>query len=154
MICLLPQPIECCGKVYLVLTPWHDPEALKRCWCLFEIYTCLTLGAELSICLSEEDENAFTTMLTENFDGILTNLANIDTENADAVNPEDKAKIFGLNKQSKQGFKVPILPPVYGALRHCVPHTGAEPDHHRVFEHLAAGNGEDTGDATGGEIGG
>ena len=37
------QPIISIGRVLLVLTPWNDPIALTRGWCLFEIMTTLEL---------------------------------------------------------------------------------------------------------------
>ncbi len=39
MVCKIPQIIQQIGHIVLVLTSWKDPIPLKRCWCLWEIFS-------------------------------------------------------------------------------------------------------------------
>ena len=93
--------------MYLVVTPWHKPEVFGRCWCLFEVETCLSLGAELSIVLSEKDEDAFEETLKERSGprNIWVNLRQIDAQLAEAFSDKDKKMIFDLIRGGT-GFKV------------------------------------------------
>jgi hypothetical protein len=43
------------GKTICLLSPWHDPVPISRAWCLFEIATTVTTGAELQFLLLDHE---------------------------------------------------------------------------------------------------
>ena len=42
-------------KTVMHLEPWFAPESISRVWCLFEIFTTLQVGGEVTVCLSTKD---------------------------------------------------------------------------------------------------
>jgi len=46
-------------KTVLHLEPWFAPEAISRVWCLFEIFTTLQVGGEVTVCLATKDARNF-----------------------------------------------------------------------------------------------
>jgi len=47
------------GHTLLILTPWDQPVVLSRSWCLWELYCTEQKGCELTICLTNEQRQAF-----------------------------------------------------------------------------------------------
>jgi len=41
------------------LEPWYSPEAISRVWCLFEIFTTLQVGGQVTVCLATKDRRNF-----------------------------------------------------------------------------------------------
>ena len=62
----LRRSIETPGKVLLLLDSWRDPAPLARCWCLFELYTAIQCGADITMCLGRDEEQSFTSDLDAN----------------------------------------------------------------------------------------
>jgi len=80
--------------VYLAAEPWNAPVVLARIWCLWELYCADAVGAALSVCLSEADEDAFVAALVaDGVDAALIPFSKIDCKSAQATNQEDLEKI-------------------------------------------------------------
>ena len=47
MLSTLKESISVPGQMICLLHPWHDPVPFRRVWCLFELYTAITLGAKI-----------------------------------------------------------------------------------------------------------
>ena len=47
MLSTLKESISVPGQMICLLHPWHDPVPFRRVWCLFELYTAITLDAKI-----------------------------------------------------------------------------------------------------------
>lgn len=47
MLSTLKESISVPGQMICLLHPWDDPVPFRRVWCLFELYTAITLGAKI-----------------------------------------------------------------------------------------------------------
>ena len=93
--------VEEIGETLLILTPWYDPDMLKRAWCLFEI-SCSKL---VTIALSRKQLEAFKVNYNENCLFLLSKLGNIDLQKATAFIPEDRDRIFEVVRNKEGGFQ-------------------------------------------------
>ena len=85
------------GRVVAVMTPWSDPEALMRMWCLYELVCGLrgaTKGVELELRLSEEQRQGLIKAVREDTDVVTKMLVDIDITKAETSNDTDKARIL------------------------------------------------------------
>ena len=55
---------EGASSVLFVVHPWPEPAALRRIWCLFEVFTAICVGALVDVELSEAAHAAFTDQLS------------------------------------------------------------------------------------------
>jgi hypothetical protein len=85
------------GRMLFVLHPWNDPLPLKRCWCLYEVYTCLNNGGQLAVGLSEKDSSQFYDALqvTSQKNAMRNMVTSLDARNATATMLSDVDMIFG-----------------------------------------------------------
>jgi hypothetical protein len=51
--------ITAIGHMLLVLQPWSEPVPLTRSWCLWEIFSVIEAGKELSVVLSPREQASF-----------------------------------------------------------------------------------------------
>ena len=88
-----------------VLHPWHDPLPLKRCWCLYEAFTCLKSKGWLTIGMAERDSHEFYEALkTAETKSHLTSLVTkLNARNASATVARD-AKMIHEKIESSLGF--------------------------------------------------
>jgi hypothetical protein len=87
----------------LMLTEWKEAEALRRSWCVFELYTTLAVGAVLEIIMAPEDEGEFLVALRTNFEALST-MTLVDAETARAHEPRDADNIRRVIAGSAGGF--------------------------------------------------
>lgn len=81
-------------KVLFVMSPIHNPVALQRLWCIYELYlTVLYEGCTLDVILSEEDERSFIDGLLEDTESILKYINVIDAAAAKSSNPAQEMKL-------------------------------------------------------------
>jgi hypothetical protein len=83
----------------LLLMEWGSVAALKRSWCLFELFTTLAVGAALDIVMAPDDDTAFVAALDADFDGLVGKTL-VDVEAARASVPEEAAYIRQLLAKS------------------------------------------------------
>jgi len=87
------------GKVVGLLSPWDNPDYLKRIWCLFEAWESTRIEGkiELDFVLPEEDEKGFVEQLTSNgLDSVNKVLGEIDCTKAEASVQADHDHILKL----------------------------------------------------------
>ena len=97
------------GSTLLVLDPWRTPIPLSRSWCIWEIFSTLTTGAELNIALPSVSRRDFERALVDSavgggFASILSALSTIDSERARAFDVRDKAEIDATIVAELGGF--------------------------------------------------
>lgn len=76
----------------LLLMEWADATALRRMWCVFELYTTLACGVPLDVVMAPDDETAFLEALHSDFDSLVQKTI-IDAELATAREPADEENI-------------------------------------------------------------
>ncbi len=84
------------GRLWSLMSPWDNPQYLKRIWCVFEIYVANTeAGVEAEIIMPEEQERKMVESL-EDINKLLDVLSKTSIENANASREEDKQNILKL----------------------------------------------------------
>ena len=68
-----------------------------------QLFCTVDVGVKFSVCLSPAEARAFKAALREHHDVFLNALAHIDVANAEAGNPEDKARILKAVEESAGG---------------------------------------------------
>ena len=82
------------GNVLFVMSPLAEPVALKRLWCIYELY--LTISNDkctLDVILSEDDEQNLVDNLLEDSQSILNFIKGIEAEKATSSNPNQEQKL-------------------------------------------------------------
>eukprot|EP00049_Salpingoeca_infusionum_P023865 m.14233 g.14233 ORF g.14233 m.14233 type:complete len:707 (-) comp6166_c0_seq1:126-2246(-) len=82
------------GKMILVIAPWSCPIPLTRAWCLFEIISAITSGAQFEIWLPSQERQQFIQDLRQSASVAVAALVNIEAEQSQAVSPIDRDMIF------------------------------------------------------------
>jgi tetratricopeptide (TPR) repeat protein len=90
----------------LVSVPWSDPIALKRVWCLFEIYCTADTGSKLEIAMTAEEKQTFMEEMRKGSckDNLEKFLTLIDVAKSTATKDSDKESIFEVIEKSMGGF--------------------------------------------------
>ena len=91
------------GKVLSLLTPWERPAALRRVWCVCEIWMALQLvsvGCTFDIIMPPKQHESFCETLATDFDSIAKSLSDVDLEQAEASFEADKVAILQMVKES------------------------------------------------------
>lgn len=58
------------GNTVLVLEPWQSPIPLTRAWCVWEIFSTIATGAQLSVAHSPAEHASFEQALTDDFESL------------------------------------------------------------------------------------
>jgi len=88
------------GRIIPFMDPWNDPAYITRAWCLFEMFTAISLGAKqcnIDVTLSPKEETRFKEAMVEGgyskFDKVLSGLS---SRNAEASEQADLDAITKL----------------------------------------------------------
>ena len=93
------------GKVLLVLSPWNDPQPIRRAWCLFEIFNALDeRDVKLEIGLPSNEIEQMRVAVINSSDCLINALTDIQAQKAEAKVEEDRKLIFDVIKKSEGGF--------------------------------------------------
>ena len=84
------------AHVLMCLHPWNQPVPLRRMWCLFELFTAVSNGVELTMCFGEEDASALYTAIANGYFDAEDAVGEIDAANAGASLASDKDMIMRL----------------------------------------------------------
>lgn len=96
------------GRVLPFLDPWHDPVYIKRAWCLFELYTAISMGTrcQIDILLSPKEMVRFKKLVSEKGYGMIGNLRrNISSRNAQASVDADRRAICAVIESLPGSFE-------------------------------------------------
>ena len=93
------------GKVLLVLSPWNDPQPIRRAWCLFEIFNALDeRDVKLEIGLPSNEIEQMRVAVINSSDCLINALTDIQAQKAEAKVEEDRKLIFDVINKSEGGF--------------------------------------------------
>lgn len=92
------------GKMVMVMTPWDNPIALTRAWCLVEIFACQSSGSRFEVALPPSERERFLDEITTRSDAFYCMLSNVNTEKSECSQESDKERIFAAVRGLDQGF--------------------------------------------------
>ena len=95
--------VSAIGHTVLLMEPWHDPQPLKRAYCIKEVYHTQASGAEFDVVMSTKQQTAFEAALVEDFGSIKTGMCKVDVRNAKCRNPKETESILD-ELDGKVGF--------------------------------------------------
>lgn len=107
----------------LLCMEWAEAAALKRMWCVFELYTTLACDATLDILMAPEDQAEFLEALTDAFESLVYKTT-VDAETAQAHVPEDDHNIRRAITESVGFMKLNQM--IIGAMRDWMVAQGAD----------------------------
>ena len=82
------------GRLAMVLNPWHDPTALKRAWCVLELFSCASSGGRFDVAMPPAERERFFDChrLPGSFD---TMLSKVNSKNATCSRETDRVSSLG-----------------------------------------------------------
>jgi tetratricopeptide (TPR) repeat protein len=97
------EALKAIGKVAMVLVNWRDPSYSKRIWCVFEAYMSKLHKIEVTLAMSQNEEQSLVDAMMEEANTTTFNFANLNTlfgsvnvEKATAKESEDQQTISKL----------------------------------------------------------
>ena len=78
-----------------VMSPWDNPVPLSRIWCIYEFHTAITHKKPFEVVFTAEEDESWADNITDT-DLIVSKYSEIDSRNAKASKPADKANILQL----------------------------------------------------------
>ncbi|KAJ3094704.1 hypothetical protein HDU97_007701 [Phlyctochytrium planicorne] len=87
----LPEAIRKIGRMLMVLSPWDEPIAFKRAWCLYELYTASKLNIQFDIAFPEGER---VKPLGAGISGLVSNIMNVDQDILKADYEADRDEII------------------------------------------------------------
>ena len=87
------------GQMVMVLSPWDHPVALKRAWCLIELYACRNSGCRFEVALPPLEKARFLDDIVADGGVFYAMLANIKSSRE-----SDKQRIFAAVRSLPGGF--------------------------------------------------
>lgn len=103
------------GKTALVLYPYNDPIALKRSWCLWEIYGT-SLYSQLDVIVVPSQVSLFRQALLNDVNQLTAYLSKIDASKAESLKKEDQESILAA-ANSVPGGVISVQESAVGPLR-------------------------------------
>jgi tetratricopeptide (TPR) repeat protein len=89
------------GHTVIVLTPWQNPIALTRAWCLFECYCTVATSSKFSVAMSNEEQRRFVRSIALDTSGTINKmLATIDVEQSTCYKEEDLEQIKSVVRET------------------------------------------------------
>jgi tetratricopeptide (TPR) repeat protein len=80
------------GRLVMVLTPWVNPIALSRAWCILELFACINSRSTFNVALPPDQYSSiFDAGLNENF---IVMLSKVQCETSECSREEDRLRIF------------------------------------------------------------
>ena len=99
------RSVETAGHTLFVCAPWAHPQALTRCWCLYEILETMRRGATFSVCLPAEERESFAEALLVDYESVEQQVLIVDVRGAKAFSEAERDMIFGWI-ESAGGFAI------------------------------------------------
>ena len=78
------------GQMVLVMTPWDNPVALSRAWCLIELFACHSSGGHFAVALPPAERVRFRTEITVRTEAFKIMLDTVNTEKSECSREYDK----------------------------------------------------------------
>ncbi|RHY22637.1 hypothetical protein DYB28_008485 [Aphanomyces astaci] len=84
------------GKIVMVLVPWRDPEALKRTWCVYEVYLSVVLNARFEVAMTKAQKRVFLGEVQHRSSEVLQMMSQVSSKHSITTIASDRDHIFGL----------------------------------------------------------
>ncbi|KAK3232825.1 hypothetical protein CYMTET_56849 [Cymbomonas tetramitiformis] len=94
------------GKALVVATPWHQPKAFGRLWCLYELFCAIQNQAEISLCFPYADLKVLEKASPEDTATLFRRISDIDSRGARTTLEDDKERLIEV---------IDLLTPTSGA---------------------------------------
>ncbi|KAJ3035658.1 hypothetical protein HDV00_003598 [Rhizophlyctis rosea] len=85
--------VSACTNVLMVLSPWYDPAALKRAWCVYELYASAATHTTFHTVIPPSQFPAFHTNLMEQPDRFYQTITSVNSANSRATSDLDEISI-------------------------------------------------------------
>ena len=92
------------GQMVMVMTPWENPVALTRAWCLYELYACRSSGSRFSVAFPPCERARFIAEIVESGDAFYDMLSKVNTANSECSRETDRQRIFSAVQGLAGGF--------------------------------------------------
>ena len=80
------------GRLAMVLNPWDDPSALKRAWCVLELFSCASTGGRFEVAMPPAERERF--LRCHNVPGTFDNmLSRINSKKATCSRESDRVSL-------------------------------------------------------------
>ena len=76
----LGECVRAVGHTVLLMEPWHDPQPLRRAYCIKEVYHTQAGGSEFDVVMSSVQQRAFEEALQKDFESIATAMSRVDVQ--------------------------------------------------------------------------
>ena len=91
---LFEESVAAAGHTIFLIDNFGDPGALKRAWCLWEIFHTVKAGAKFEVVMSVSQQAAFEQALVHDYDSIQILLSAINVKKATAFKEDDLRMIM------------------------------------------------------------
>ena len=88
-------------RVLLVAHPVYLPSALRRLWCIFEIYLTIAQKKTLDLCFNSEKSPEEVKALASNFEEIAAYFTGVKSRECGAADADEKSQILGFLDEMK-----------------------------------------------------
>ncbi len=92
------------GQMVMVMTPWDNPIALTRAWCLYELYACCSSGSRFSVAFPPCERARFIAEIVASGDAFFDMLGKVNTEKSECSRATDRQRIFSAVQSLAGGF--------------------------------------------------
>ncbi|KAJ3153713.1 Kinesin light chain 3 [Irineochytrium annulatum] len=91
-------------NVVMVVQPWNDPVVLRRAWCVFEVFACVTTGSDFHVAMSPKEAANFSRGIRQDPGSFYNMLSKISAERSESFLKNDRAMICETIRRSAGGF--------------------------------------------------
>jgi hypothetical protein len=88
------QSISSIGSVLMVLSPWENPRALQRTWCVLELFLCKSTNGIFNVAISATERQKFLNDIQDPRK-FYRMLSRVQVERSSCGKPQDRADILG-----------------------------------------------------------
>jgi tetratricopeptide (TPR) repeat protein len=92
------------GQMVMVMTPWDNPIALTRAWCLIELYACRRSNSSFDVALPPSERVRFLAEIVSRGGAFYDMLSKVNTEHSECSRDSDRKRIFHAVRQLDGGF--------------------------------------------------
>ena len=91
------ESISNIGSVLMVLSPWENPRALQRTWCVLELFLCNSTNGTFNVAVSASERQKFLDDIQDPRK-FYRMLSRVQVERSNCGKPKDRADILGAVK--------------------------------------------------------
>ncbi|KAI8843962.1 hypothetical protein BJ741DRAFT_589673 [Chytriomyces cf. hyalinus JEL632] len=96
-------------NVVMVLEPWDKPITLTRVWCVFEIFSCVTVNGQFHVAMTAAESRRFAEGIKGGPGAFYAQLRQLSCSKSEATIPTDKINIFKVIEKNSSFEKLDEL---------------------------------------------